>query len=178
MALDILQKVGIQDIERNFNAYPYEFSGGMRQRVMIAMALVLEPQILIADEPTTALDVSTQNQLLELMKDLYDYIDTSIIFITHDLGVVYQFCDEMIVMKQGEVVESGSVSSVFNNPTSAYTQKLINSVPNLLAPKTPRQISDEIILKFEDVSVEYPIGINDTFKAVKHIDLEIKKVNH
>ncbi|MCQ9289626.1 ABC transporter ATP-binding protein [Staphylococcus gallinarum] len=175
MALDILQKVGIQDIERNFNAYPYEFSGGMRQRVMIAMALVLEPQILIADEPTTALDVSTQNQLLELMKDLYDYIDTSIIFITHDLGVVYQFCDEMIVMKQGEVVESGSVSSVFNNPTSAYTQKLINSVPNLLAPKTPRQISDEIILKFEDVSVEYPIGINDTFKAVKHIDLEIKK---
>ncbi|MEJ7422705.1 ABC transporter ATP-binding protein, partial [Staphylococcus haemolyticus] len=86
--------------------------------VMIAMALVLEPQILIADEPTTALDVSTQNQLLELMKRLYKHIETSILFITHDLGIVYQFCDEMIVMKEGRVVESGDVKTIFKNPKS------------------------------------------------------------
>lgn len=86
----------------------------MRQRVMIAMALILKPQILIADEPTTALDASTQNQLLQLMKSLYEYTETSIIFITHDLGAVYQFCDDVIVMKDGSVVESGTVESILN----------------------------------------------------------------
>ncbi|PNZ56614.1 ABC transporter ATP-binding protein [Staphylococcus casei] len=175
MAIDILEKVGIQNVERNFNAYPYEFSGGMRQRVMIAMALVLEPQVLIADEPTTALDVSTQNQLLELMKSLYEYIDTSILFITHDLGIVYQFCDELIVMKQGEVVESGSVEAIFQNPQSAYTRHLIDSIPDLYAPKTSRQISNDTLLKFEDVSVDYPIGHGAQFRAVEHVNLNIKR---
>ncbi|GAB5655182.1 hypothetical protein JMUB7489_21720 [Staphylococcus aureus] len=113
MTIDILEKVGIKHATRQFDAYPHELSGGMRQHVMIAMALILKPQILIADEPTTALDASTQNQLLQLMKSLYEYTETSIIFITHDLGAVYQFCDDVIVMKDGSVVESGTVESIF-----------------------------------------------------------------
>lgn len=175
ITIDILKSVGIQNAEQNFKAYPYEFSGGMRQRVMIAMALVLEPQVLIADEPTTALDVSTQNQLLELMKRLYDHIETSILFITHDLSVVYQFCDDMIVMKRGTVVESGNVNEIFKNPKSDYTKRLINAIPDLHAPKTPRQISDEALIKFENVSVDYPKGSGEYFRAVKNVSLEIKK---
>lgn len=176
MAMDILEKVGIQNLERNFNAYPYEFSGGMRQRVMIAMALVLEPRVLIADEPTTALDVSTQNQLLELMKSLYEHIETSIIFITHDLSVVYQFCDEMIVMKEGAVVERGDVKSVFDNPQNAYTQRLIDAIPDLHAPKQPRSnISDETILIFDHVSVDYPASKGQRFRAVNDVSINIRK---
>ncbi|TGE16483.1 ABC transporter ATP-binding protein [Staphylococcus petrasii] len=174
IAIDISRSVGIQEPEHNFNAYPYEFSGGMRQRVMIAMALVLEPQVLIADEPTTALDVSTQNQLLELMKQLYEHIETSILFITHDLSVVYQFCDDMIVMKQGEVVESGNVKEIFKNPKSDYTKRLINAIPDLHAPKSPRQLSDEVLLKFENISVDYPKGTGEYFRAVKNVSLDIK----
>ncbi len=99
---------------------------------MIAMALILKPQILIADEPTTALDASTQNQLLQLMKSLYEYTETSIIFITHDLGAVYQFCDWMlIVMKDGSVVESGTVESIFKSPQHTYTKRLIDAIPDI-----------------------------------------------
>lgn len=174
MTIDILRSVGIQEPERNFNAYPYEFSGGMRQRVMIAMALVLEPQVLIADEPTTALDVSTQNQLLDLMKRLYEHIETSILFITHDLSVVYQFCDEMIVMKQGEVVESGNVKDIFKHPQSDYTKRLINAIPDLHAPKSPRQLSDATLLKFENVSVDYPKGTGEYFRAVNNVSFTVK----
>jgi len=175
MTIDILESVGIRNAQDKLHAYPYEFSGGMRQRVMIAMALVLEPQILIADEPTTALDVSTQNQLLELMKRLYKHIETSILFITHDLGIVYQFCDEMIVMKEGRVVESGDVKTIFKNPKSDYTRRLINAIPDLHAPKQPRTISDQTLLKIENVSIDYTKSNGNEFRAVKNIDLEIKE---
>lgn len=175
IAIDILRSVGIQNPEHNFNAFPYELSGGMRQRVIIAMAIVLEPQILIADEPTTALDVSTQSQILKLMKRLYKHIETSILFITHDLSIVYEFCDEIIVMKKGEVVESGSVKEIFKNPKSEYTRRLINAIPDLHAPKSPRQLTEKTLLKFDNVSVDYSKNNGEYFRAVKNVSLTIKE---
>lgn len=146
MTIDILEKVGIKHATRQFDAYPHELSGGMRQRVMIAMALILKPQILIADEPTTALDASTQNQLLQLMKSLYEYTETSIIFITHDLGAVYQFCDDVIVMKDGSVVESGTVESIFKSPQHTYTKRLIDAIPDIHQTRPPRPLNNDINL--------------------------------
>lgn len=175
MAIDILDKVGIKDATRQFNAYPHELSGGMRQRVMITIALILKPQILIADEPTTALDASTQNQLLQLMKSLYEYTETSIIFITHDLGAVYQFCDDVIVMKDGSVVESGTVESIFKSPQHTYTKRLIDAIPNIHQTRPPRQLSNDILLKFDHVSVDYTSPNGSIFRAVRDINLAIRK---
>ncbi|MFB2003734.1 dipeptide ABC transporter ATP-binding protein [Staphylococcus aureus] len=175
MTIDILKSVGIKQAENQLHAYPYEFSGGMRQRVMIAMALVLNPQILIADEPTTALDVSTQNQLLKLMKRLHEHIETSILFITHDLSLVYQFCDDMIVMKDGCVVESGRVKDIFKQPQSDYTKRLINAIPDLHASKSPRPMSQQTLLKLNDVSVDYVKQDGDIYRAVNKVNIEVKK---
>ena len=111
------------------NQYPYEFSGGMRQRVMIAMALACEPDILIADEPTTALDVTIQAQILELMKSLQEELGMAIIMITHDLGVVAQMCDEVIVMYAGGICEQGTADEIFYNPRHEYTKGLMRSIP-------------------------------------------------
>lgn len=126
-----LDMVGIPNAHRRLQQYPHEFSGGMRQRVMIAMSLLCNPKLLIADEPTTALDVTIQAQILELMKDLKEKINTSIILITHDLGVVAGLCTRIVVMYGGKVVESGLVSELFNNPQHPYTWGLLNSVPRL-----------------------------------------------
>lgn len=126
-----LTMVGISNADRRLQQYPHEFSGGMRQRVMIAMALLCNPKLLIADEPTTALDVTIQAQILELMKELKEKIKTSIILITHDLGVVAGLCSRIIVMYGGKVVESGLVEELFNNPQHPYTWGLLNSVPRL-----------------------------------------------
>jgi oligopeptide transport system ATP-binding protein len=126
-----LDMVGIPNAARRLQQYPHEFSGGMRQRVMIAMSLLCNPKLLIADEPTTALDVTIQAQILELMKDLKEKINTSIILITHDLGVVAGLCSRIVVMYGGKVVESGTVSELFNNPQHPYTWGLLNSVPRL-----------------------------------------------
>lgn len=175
MTIDILDKVGIKEAIRQFNAYPHELSGGMRQRVMIAIALILKPQILIADEPTTALDASTQNQLLQLMKSLYEYTETSIIFITHDLGAVYQFCDDVIVMKDGSVVESGTVESIFKSPQHTYTKRLIDAIPNIHQTRPPRKLSNDILLKFDHVSVDYTSPSGSIFRAVRDINLSIRK---
>ncbi len=130
-AIDVLKKTGIARAESLVNEYPFQLSGGMRQRVMIAMALVCNPKILIADEPTTALDVTIQAQILDLMRNLKSEIGTSIIFITHDLGVVAEMCDDVIVMYCGRVVESGDVFTIFKNPKHPYTQGLLNSMPKL-----------------------------------------------
>ncbi|WP_407308705.1 ABC transporter ATP-binding protein [Desulfosporosinus sp. SB140] len=126
-----LEMVGIPNAGRRLHQYPHEFSGGMRQRVMIAMSLLCNPKLLIADEPTTALDVTIQAQILELMRDLKEKINTSIILITHDLGVVAGLCSRIVVMYGGKVVESGLVSELFNNPQHPYTWGLLNSVPRL-----------------------------------------------
>ncbi|MED4533654.1 ABC transporter ATP-binding protein [Metabacillus fastidiosus] len=130
-ALDLLNLVGIPNPEIRFNQYPHQFSGGMRQRVVIAIALACNPKILIADEPTTALDVTIQAQILELMKELQKKIETSIIFITHDLGVVANIADRVAVMYGGKLIEIGTVDEVFYNPQHPYTWGLISSMPTL-----------------------------------------------
>ena len=130
-AMELLELVGIPEVEERFNQYPHQFSGGMRQRVVIAIALACDPKILIADEPTTALDVTIQAQILELMKDLQQKIDTSIIFITHDLGVVANVADRVAVMYGGKIVEVGTVDEIFYNPQHPYTWGLISSMPDL-----------------------------------------------
>lgn len=135
-AIDILRLVGIPRPEERFKQYPHQFSGGMRQRVVIAIALACNPKILIADEPTTALDVTIQAQILELMKDLQKKIDTSIIFITHDLGVVANVADRVAVMYGGKIIEIGTVDEIFYNPKHPYTWGLISSMPDMDTKET------------------------------------------
>lgn len=131
LTIDILKKTGLPRVERIVNEYPFQLSGGQRQRVMIAMALVCNPKILIADEPTTALDVTIQAQILDLMNQLKKDIGTSIIFITHDLGVVAEVCDEVVVMYCGRVVEKANVYDLFEQPGHPYTEGLLASIPKM-----------------------------------------------
>ncbi|WP_144461337.1 ABC transporter ATP-binding protein [Siminovitchia fortis] len=135
-AIDMLKLVGIPQPDKRVNQYPHEFSGGMRQRAMIAMALACNPRLLIADEPTTALDVTIQAQILELMKKIQKETGTSIILITHDLGVVAEVADRVVVMYAGQVVETGTVKELFANPQHPYTMGLLNSIPRLDMDKT------------------------------------------
>jgi len=130
-ALELLRAVGIPRADRRIDDYPHQFSGGMRQRVMIAMALINEPDLLIADEPTTALDVTTQAQILKLMTTLQDEFDTAIIMITHDLGVVAEIADDVVVMYAGKVAEEGSVDEIFTRPHHPYTWGLLGSLPRI-----------------------------------------------
>ena len=130
-AIEMLEMVGIPDAERCMNKYPHELSGGMRQRVMIASAMITHPKLLIADEPTTALDVTTQAQILELMKQLQAKLGMAIIMITHDLGVVADMCDNIVVMYAGKIVEKGSSEAIFYSPRHPYTWALMNAVPRL-----------------------------------------------
>jgi oligopeptide/dipeptide ABC transporter ATP-binding protein len=134
-AIEILQHVGIPNAPRRMRDYPHQFSGGMRQRVMIAMALVLKPQLLIADEPTSALDVTIQAQILDLLARLKDELNMSIILITHDLGVVADIADRVAVMYAGEIVETGPVNRIFDDPQHPYTQGLMRSMPDLSTGK-------------------------------------------
>ncbi|CQR56977.1 ABC transporter ATP-binding protein [Paenibacillus riograndensis] len=134
-AVEMLKLVGIPDPDKRVDEYPHELSGGMRQRVMIAMALSCNPELLIADEPTTALDVTVQAQILELMKSLKDKFHTSIMMITHDLGVVAEMADYVIVMYAGTVVEYSDVKSLYNKPLHPYTEGLMNSLPKIDDPK-------------------------------------------
>jgi oligopeptide transport system ATP-binding protein len=130
-AIEMLKLVGVNDPDRRVKQYPYELSGGMRQRVMIAMALACEPDILIADEPTTALDVTIQAQILRLMQDLQKRMGMAIIMITHDLGVIAQICNKIIVMYGGNVCERGSADDIFYSPKHEYTKGLLRSIPSL-----------------------------------------------
>ena len=134
-AIQMLQKVGLPRAEQLINEYPHQLSGGMRQRVMIAMAMLCNPKLLIADEPTTALDVTIQAQILELMKKLNKETDTSIIMITHDLGVVAEMCQRIIVMYSGKIVEEADVRTIFKEPKHPYTVGLIQSVPDMREKK-------------------------------------------
>ncbi|MCP8967571.1 ABC transporter ATP-binding protein [Ectobacillus ponti] len=129
--IELLKKVGIPAAEKRMNQYPHELSGGMRQRVMIAMALACNPKLLIADEPTTALDVTIQAQILDLLNDLKQEFDTSIIMITHDMGVVAEIADRVIVMYAGQIIEQGTTEEIFTNPQHPYTKGLLASVPNV-----------------------------------------------
>jgi peptide/nickel transport system ATP-binding protein len=153
----LLEDVRIPDPKVAARAYPHELSGGQRQRAMIAMALALDPKVLIADEPTTALDVTTQAQILALIRDLQKRKNTGVLFITHDFGVVAEIADRVTVMQHGLVVEQGDTSSILNNPRHPYTRQLITAVPPLTAPP-PRQLSDEMILTIDNVSKTYRTG--------------------
>lgn len=126
-----LREVGIQDAARQMRSYPHEFSGGMRQRVMIALALITKPELLLADEPTTALDVTVQAEILELIREMQKQLGTAVIFVTHDIGVVSAFCDRVLVMYAGRVLESGPTAELFRNPRHPYNQALQRSIPAL-----------------------------------------------
>ena len=134
-SISLLKRVGIPDPGQRLNEYPHQISGGMRQRVMIAMALAGKPDVLIADEPTTALDVTIQAQILDLIKDLQNEMGMTVIFITHDLGVIAQVCDEVLVMYAGKIAEKAPVMDLFYNPKHPYTKGLLASIPRLSSPR-------------------------------------------
>jgi ABC-type microcin C transport system duplicated ATPase subunit YejF len=172
-----MRLVEIDDVERRFRSYPHELSGGQRQRIMIAMALVNKPKLLIADEPTTALDVTIQAQILDLMSKLKKELGMSILFITHDLGLVKEFSDQVCVMQDGKIVEQGNTSTVFENPSHPYTQKLLNAEPQ---PK--ENINGELnpLIEIDGLNVFYTMpSINflkkNRFHAVKDVSLNIYK---
>ena len=176
-AIKLMNLVEIDDVERRFKAYPHELSGGQRQRIMIAMALVNKPQLLIADEPTTALDVTIQAQILDLMSKLKRDLGMSILFITHDLGLVKEFSDQVCVMQNGNIVESGDTSNVFENPKHPYTQKLLSAEPQ---PKEDINLEEAPLLEIQNLDVYYDIpSINffkkNRFHAVKDASLNIYK---
>ncbi len=176
--LELLNQVGIREPEKRLAAYPHELSGGQRQRVMIAMALANRPELLIADEPTTALDVTVQAQILELLKSLKEEHGMSMLFITHDLGIVRKFADRVCVMTKGQIVETGPVEEIFTNPQHAYTRHLLAAEPKG-APR-PADDSQPVVIEAEDVKVWFPIKagflrrVEDHVKAVDGIDLKLR----
>ena len=176
--LELLNQVGIREPEKRLSAYPHELSGGQRQRVMIAMALANRPELLIADEPTTALDVTVQAQILELLQKLKEEHGMSMLFITHDLGIVRRFADRVCVMTQGKIVESGPVEEIFTNPQHDYTRHLLASEPRG-RPVDP-DASKPIVMEADDVKVWFPIKagflrrVVDHVKAVDGIDLTLR----
>jgi ABC-type microcin C transport system duplicated ATPase subunit YejF len=153
--LAMMEQVRLPEVERIFASYPHRLSGGQRQRIMIAMALVLEPKLLIADEPTTALDVTTQKQILTLIRDLQRDRGTAVLFITHDMGVVAEIADRVAVMRQGRLVETGTLDTILRNPTMEYTRNLLSAVPSLV-PRAPRAESREpVVLEANELGKVY-----------------------
>ena len=155
-AHDMLSRVGIPDIDTRINMYPFEFSGGMRQRVVIAMALVCNPEVLICDEPTTALDVTIQAEILTLIKHLQEELSNSIIFITHDIGIVAQIADYVVVMYQGRVLEIGTVRQVLKDPLHPYTKGLLAAIPGNV-PKNVRLSTIATAVGDADITTPYPL---------------------
>ena len=189
LCVDWLENVRIPEAARRMNQFPHELSGGMRQRVMIAVAMLCGPELLLADEPTTALDVTVQAQVLELMDELKRETDTSIVLITHNMGVVARMCDRVIVMRHGEIVERGGVYDIFYSPTADYTRMLLNAVPRIDEPDRPGRpvLTDapgpEIkpVLTVDDMKVHFPIAVKGglfgkkkPLKAVDGVSFDLK----
>jgi len=177
--LDMMDQVRLPEIERIFASYPHKLSGGQRQRIMIAMALVLEPKLLIADEPTTALDVTTQKQILTLIRDLQRDHGTAVLFITHDMGVVAEIADRVAVMRGGRLVETGSLDSILRAPTNEYTRNLLVSVPSLV-PRAPRpETKEPVVLEANDLGKVYRersfLGSTREVTAAKDVTLILRK---
>ena len=177
--LELLNQVGIRDPEKRLKAFPHELSGGQRQRVMIAMALANRPKLLIADEPTTALDVTVQAQILELLAGLKNQHHMSMLFITHDLGIVRKFADRVCVMTKGKIVETGTVEQVFTNPQHAYTRHLLAAEPKGEPP--PADDKKPVVMQGADIKVWFPIKaglmrkVVDHVKAVDGIDITLRE---
>jgi microcin C transport system ATP-binding protein len=177
--LELLHQVGIQQPEKRLNAYPHQLSGGQRQRVMIAMALANEPKLLIADEPTTALDVTVQAQILKLLKELQLSHGLAMLFITHDLGIVRKIADRTCVMQHGNIVEHGKTSEIFANPQHSYTQHLLSAEPKGTPPKA--DLNAPMVMQAENIKVWFPIKKGfmrktvDHVKAVDGIDLVLRE---
>jgi peptide/nickel transport system ATP-binding protein len=194
-AIELLELVEIPEPERRIDSYPHQLSGGQRQRAMIAQALALDPKLLIADEPTTALDVTVQAEILKLIRDLRDRIDAGILLITHDMGVVADLSDRVLVMQRGRIVESGTATQVFHAPRDPYTQELLRAVPHLgaivsedlahdasltdsdsTAPAASAERGVELVVDLRGVSVEYPKrGRTPAFRAVDDVSLTVAK---
>jgi len=184
-AMDVMHEVGIPQPRKRMQCYPHEFSGGMRQRVMIAMGLSTEPDILIADEPTTALDVTIQAQILDLIRTLQDNHGIATIYISHDLGVIANIADTVLVMYNGEVVERGLTDDVFHRPKHAYTSRLLDSIPRTGKPTALAAIDspeDKEFLKIDNVKITYPIKSDSLFSlqkehfaAVDNVSLQLQK---
>lgn len=179
--IELLSKVGIPNPQKAAEKYPHEFSGGMRQRVVIAIALANNPDVLIADEPTTALDVTVQAQILRLLRDLRDELGIAILFITHDLGVVGELCDDVLVMRHGKIVESGSVGQVLTRPSHPYTVQLMEAIPKLSAPVREDAPNPALRPILELCQVRINVNTRssfltppDPFFAVDGISLEIR----
>jgi len=189
--VDWLERVRIPEARRRLDQFPHELSGGMRQRVMIAMAMLCEPDLLIADEPTTALDVTVQAQVLDIMDDLKDETGAAIALITHDMGVVARMADRVQVMKHGEYVETGDVWSIFKNPTHAYTRMLLDAMPRIDQPDKPGHEGlpplepdslDTTLLVADNVQVHFPVNVSGglfprtkPLKAVDGVSFELRK---
>ena len=178
-ALELITMVDIPDPEKSILKYPHQLSGGQRQRAMIAQALACDPALLVADEPTTALDVTVQAEILDLMRGLKDKLNSAILLITHDMGVVADMADEILVMKDGITVEKGTSDQIFNKPQHPYTQQLLGAVPMLGSTKKRdlpyrEDAKPAPVLKLTDVTIEYPKrGRQPAFTAVKNFSLEI-----
>ncbi|AUG29299.1 ABC transporter ATP-binding protein [Microbacterium hominis] len=177
-AIELLTLVELPDPVKAFDSYPHQLSGGQRQRAMIAQSLSCDPLLLVADEPTTALDVTVQAEILELMRKLQDRLGSAILLITHDMGVVADMADRIVVMRQGDIVETGAVAEVFADPQHPYTRALLAAVPritteDLQAPEAAHPTAP-VVVSFDDVAIEYPKrGRVPAFRAADHIDLKI-----
>nr|CAD6615271.1 ABC transporter ATP-binding protein [Rhizobium sp. Khangiran2] len=179
-ALEAVKAVRLSQPEKRLEQYPHELSGGMRQRVMIAMAIALRPAVLIADEPTTALDVTVQREVLDLLRDLQKDLGTAVILITHDMGVVAEMADRVIVMRKGKMVEAASTVDLFDAPQEEYTRDLLAAVPRIgTGASRPEPTAREVLVRYDDVSVNFPIRqgllgrVAARVHAVEHVSLEI-----
>ena len=178
-ALELLEAVGLPDPQTRLHAYPHQLSGGQRQRVMIAIALACDPELLIADEPTTSLDVTTQSQIIELVRDLQRDFGTAVVWISHDLGVIGQVADDVTVLRDGEIVEQAPILEIFDEPKNAYTRELLRARP-LVGRSEPAPASPDapVLLRVDGLDVQFavntPVG-KSTVHAVKQLSFEVRR---
>ncbi|AGB24273.1 ATPase component of various ABC-type transport systems with duplicated ATPase domain [Mycobacterium sp. JS623] len=178
-ALELLKAVGLPDPQTRLHAYPHQLSGGQRQRVMVAIALACDPELLIADEPTTSLDVTTQAQIIGLVRDLQRDFGTAVVWISHDLGVIGQVADDVIVLREGEMVEQAPILDVFDHPQHAYTRELLHARP-LVGRSGPAPVPDDapVLLRVDGLDVQFAVTTlvgKSTVHAVKHLSFEIRR---